>query len=69
MIDPYYIENRIIGGVYTLHGAQATIHAMQHMPYYHPLVIPHYETIQYYPSIEYIPQFIYPTIFTTTPFY
>ncbi|PFJ17270.1 hypothetical protein COD67_09885 [Bacillus cereus] len=70
MIDSYYIENRVIGGVSTLHGAQATIHALQHMPYYHHSpAIPHYQVIQYHPFIGYIPLIIYPTIFTTTSFY
>ncbi|PGB03765.1 hypothetical protein [Bacillus toyonensis] len=73
MINPYYIKNRAIGGVYTSHGAQSTMHAvyhaMQHMPYYQHPAIPYYETIQYHPSIEYTPQSIYPTIFTTIPLY
>ncbi|MFK4323288.1 hypothetical protein ABH946_006069 [Bacillus sp. RC145] len=73
MINPYYIKNRAIGGVYTTHGAQATMHAvyhaMQHMPYYPHPAIPYHETIQYYPAIEYTSQSIYPTTFTTIPFY
>ncbi|OSX97540.1 hypothetical protein BTJ44_00435 [Bacillus mycoides] len=47
----------------------AVYHAMQHMPYYHHPAIPYHETIQYYPAIEYTSQSIYPTTFTTIPFY
>jgi hypothetical protein len=42
---------------------------MQHMPYYYHPAIPYHETIQYYPAIEYTSQSIYPTTFTTIPFY
>ncbi|MGG5737635.1 hypothetical protein [Bacillus cereus group sp. IBL03679] len=73
MINPYYIGNRQAGPVFSLHAAQVTIHAVQHaiqhMPYYYHPAIPYHETIQYYPDIEYTSQSIYPTTFTTIPFY
>ncbi|MDI6677000.1 hypothetical protein QMA02_14235 [Bacillus wiedmannii] len=66
MISHYFNIERSIGSVYTLSGAQATLHAvyhhaMHHMPYYHPI-------IQFHPPPHSIYQDMYPADFTTIPF-
>lgn len=52
MISHYFNIERSIGSVYTLSGAQATLHAVYHhamhyMPYYHPIIQFHPQPTSY----------------------
>ncbi|WXK74240.1 hypothetical protein V6946_13670 [Bacillus sp. PPSBB_2] len=62
MINMYYNKNRVIGSVCTTHGAQATMHAVQHMPHNHKIR-------HHYPHVGYTQQSIYPMGFTPISFY